>query len=300
LNASSAKVSTDRAVIGDTLDHLLRDPPDAVVPGEVLVLLGVPTPVDDVAGVRLVDLPGVSAHQPVVGLFDLPALVDLLVEDPELVADPVSDRRSFERRQRVEIAGGQPAEAAVAQSGFLLARHDLVQLLAQRRQRLAGLGLDAEVQQVVAELRAHQELGRQVTGHLAGLFEPVLGGRHPALLHPVAHRERQSAVVVLCGQCGGGPGDREREVVADPTAQRVGRQTGAAVLVDGGRRRCCGVEISHVHHVGHGLLPVSGQLRQDAVSHHRVSARRDVRVPHVNYRSSADVVRVERGYPRKA
>ena len=34
-----------------------------------------------------------------VGELDLPPLVDLLVEDPELVTDPVADRRHLERRQ---------------------------------------------------------------------------------------------------------------------------------------------------------------------------------------------------------
>jgi len=42
-------------------------------------------------GVR--DFPGVAQAQPAVEHLDLPAVVDLLVEDAELVADAVADGR---------------------------------------------------------------------------------------------------------------------------------------------------------------------------------------------------------------
>ena len=109
--------------------------------------------------------------QPVVGLLDLPAVVDLLVEDAEFVADAVADRRPLEGGQRVEVARGESAEAAVTQTRFLLARQHRVEILAHRRQRFPCRPLHAEVQQVVAQLRTHQEFGRQVAGDLAAEIE---------------------------------------------------------------------------------------------------------------------------------
>ena len=52
-----------------------------------------------------------------VGLFDLEAVLDLLPENAVLVAQPVADRRNLQRGQRVDEAGRQPAQAAVAQTG---------------------------------------------------------------------------------------------------------------------------------------------------------------------------------------
>jgi hypothetical protein len=44
-------------------------------------------------------LPRVSVDQPVVCLLDLPALLDLLLEDPELIADAVADGRALQGGQ---------------------------------------------------------------------------------------------------------------------------------------------------------------------------------------------------------
>jgi hypothetical protein len=46
----------------------------------------------------------------------LPAIADLLVEDPEFVADSVADRRDLKRRERIEVAGREPPEAAAAEA----------------------------------------------------------------------------------------------------------------------------------------------------------------------------------------
>ena len=62
-------------------------------------------------------LPGVGMAQPVVRVLDLAAVVDLLAEHAVLVAQAVADGRDLQRGQRVDEAGGQPAEAAVAQAG---------------------------------------------------------------------------------------------------------------------------------------------------------------------------------------
>jgi len=220
------------------------------------VVLGVAAPLDEVVHVGFGDLPRVPVGKPVVGLLDLPAVVDLLVEDAELVADAVADGRTLEGGQRVEIARGQPAKAAVAQPGLLLACEHAVEVLPQRRQRLAGRVLDAEVQQVAAELRPHQEFGRQVAGHLPTEIERCLRGRHPVVLHAVANGQRSGPVVVLRPQGRSGPTDGVAQVVDDAPSQCIGGQPGAAALVGGGvgvlddvghRRSVAGVGVRKVN-----------------------------------------------------
>jgi hypothetical protein len=71
--------------------------------------------------------------------------VDLLIENAEFVADAVPDRRTLQGGQRVEIAGREPAQAAVAQPRLLFGRKDRVEVLAQRRERRSGLLLDPEI-----------------------------------------------------------------------------------------------------------------------------------------------------------
>jgi hypothetical protein len=56
----------------------------------------------------------------------LPAVAQLLVENAVLVADPVSQGGNLQGCQKVEVAGGEPVEAAVAEPGFgFLGKHRL-------------------------------------------------------------------------------------------------------------------------------------------------------------------------------
>ena len=81
--------------------------------------------------VRPRDLPRVRAAQPVVRLLVLPAVLDRLAEDAVLVAQPVAHGRELQRRHRVEEAGRQPPEPAVAQAGvgLLLEQLEPVEVL---------------------------------------------------------------------------------------------------------------------------------------------------------------------------
>jgi hypothetical protein len=82
--------------------------------------------------VRAGHLPRIGAPQPVVGLLDLPAVPQRLLEDPVLVAQPVAHGGELQRRQRIQEAGGETAQSAVAQAGvgLLLQQSQPVELLA--------------------------------------------------------------------------------------------------------------------------------------------------------------------------
>ena len=71
------------------------------------------------------DFPRVGPGEPVVRLFVLPAVADGLPEDAVLVAQSVAHARNAERGHRIEETRGQPAQAAVAQTGVRLLLDDL-------------------------------------------------------------------------------------------------------------------------------------------------------------------------------
>ena len=223
-------VTLDRGVVGDALDAPAGHPPDAVAAGVVGVVLGVAAPLDEVVHVGFGDLPRVSVGQPVVGLLDLPAVVDLLVEDAELVADAVADGRPLEGGQRVEVARGEPAEAAVAQSRFLLAGQHLVEVLA--RAARAPCGPRPRSRGSAGCCPAADPSGTRPTGSRS----PCGRGRATSAWMPPGcpacgrARPAQRPVVVLGPQGGGGPADRIAQVVDDAPLQRMGGQTRSTAL----------------------------------------------------------------------
>ncbi len=120
---------------------------------------------------------------------------DVLREHAVLVADAVAEGGQAERRHRVEEAGRQPPQAAVAQRrvGFLLL-HVLEPPRVGRHGR-GGVAAQVERRQRVAEAAADQELHRQVIdaarlgGALRGLgLDPALGQLLPRHLGDGAHQ----------------------------------------------------------------------------------------------------------------
>ena len=98
-------VAGHRDIARDPLDPVRRQPAHAHAPVRARVELGVPAEAHVPADLGPHDLPGVALLEPLVRGLDLPTVADLLVEDPELVADSVADGRNLERRERIEIAG---------------------------------------------------------------------------------------------------------------------------------------------------------------------------------------------------
>jgi len=156
-----------------------RGPGHALAAVGAGVVLGVAADPDGVLDLVAADLPRVAEPQPAVDALVLPAVADLLIEDAELVADAVADRRQLEGGQRVEEAGGEPAEATVAEAGLLLVLDQLVVRQPEVGQRRPQRGLDAEGQDVVAELRAEQVLGGQVDDGAVVALEEGAGRPHP-------------------------------------------------------------------------------------------------------------------------
>src|SRR5215472_2400489 len=186
-----------RNVTGDALHASRRNPSHPIAPLRVRVGLRATTEGYIRGDIVVDDLPRVAHLQPLVGDLDLSAVAKLLLEHAEFVVDTVTDRRYLERRQRIETAGREPSQAAVAETGLGLEREQRIEILVERRHGLAGVGLNAEVDEVVAELRADEELRRQVD---RDLHLPLFVGAHRTLharQHTVAHAVRQRHVPIV-------------------------------------------------------------------------------------------------------
>ena len=125
------------------------------------------------------------------GLLPLPAVLDRLPEHAVLVAEPVAHGGQLHRRHRVEEAGREPPEAAVAEAGvgLLLEEAEPVEVLL--RDDLLRDRIEQQVHDVVRERAADQELHRQVVDALRVLALVGLLGAHPSLGQDVAHRARE-------------------------------------------------------------------------------------------------------------
>src|SRR5690606_35641115 len=136
-------VTRDRHVVGDA-EHGVVGAPDTAV-AAVLARdhhrRAAETDLDRVFGAR--HLPGVAEAEPLVGPLDLLAVADGLLEDPELVADPVALAGKAQRGHGLEEACGETPEAPVAEPGLRLLIEQIVEVDAELPQDLAVGALDA-------------------------------------------------------------------------------------------------------------------------------------------------------------
>ena len=190
----------DRSVVGHGPDFPGVDPACAHPAVRVGHVLAAPVEPHRKDGVGAGNLPGISVPQPVVGGLDLGAVDDLLLEDAVLVADAVAVEGQSEGRRRIQDAGGEAPEAAIAEARvplLLLQRLEVVTELAQGLDmRVTG----AEIHHVVLERAPHKEFEGQVVDALR--VRLVIGALRlePPLHQAVAHRvgDRHVGVEVAC------------------------------------------------------------------------------------------------------
>ena len=182
------------------------------------------------------ELPGVAVIEPGLGQLDLPAVGDLLAEHAVDIADAVAMRRHVDRRHALHEAGGEPAEAAIAERRIRLERGDDVDVDAERRQRLAHgcpAGRDWR--------RRRASGGRSGTPATDSRRAFPAGRRPPWSTHPVvddavAHDLDRGGQPVVLG--------RDRRVLADPVFAGPSRSSAASVLGSGFSRMALGVRMS--------------------------------------------------------
>ena len=182
-------VARDQHVAGLAAHHLPRHPAGPQPALVVVHGLGVPVKPDDLEVIGSGELPRVAVEGPVVGKLDLMAILEGLLEDPELIPDAVAHRRQVQGGQRIQQAGGQPAQAPVPQPGLYV---EIVQFPGGEpgsghgpAGQLGGPG----IQRVLAQLASEHVLRRQVIDELR-VGRIVRPGRpRPAVSQTVADRD---------------------------------------------------------------------------------------------------------------
>ena len=152
------------------------------------------------AGVALLHLPHAAVLQPVVGQLHLVAVHDLLAEQAVLVADGAAHRGHIQRRQRIQEAGGQTPQTAVAQARIGLLLGDGVKGDVQLLERLLVVAGAHQVQYVVVQRAAHQKLHGQVVDAARLLLVAQVARLHEFIHDLIADGQRDSLVDLLLGR----------------------------------------------------------------------------------------------------
>ena len=168
-------VAGHRNVVGNADQFLPAHPARDVVAAVVEDVLDVAIDLDLGGVLGPDDLPRRSVLHPCVGKLDLVAIAKFLLEEPVLVMDSVADGRKIQRRQRVEEAGGETAEAAVAQPHVVFLMAKLLVVQTQFLERVHHVVVDARAVEAVGKEPPHQKLERKIVDPLDVLV--VMHGR---------------------------------------------------------------------------------------------------------------------------
>ena len=223
-------IAGDRRVVGDPHHHLIRDPPDLIASPLVVVGLGPAAELHRKRDLGPGDCPGIAESQPFVGPFDLPAVPDLLIEDPELIPDAITDGGNLQRGQRFEKTRRQPTEASVAQAGLFLLVEKGREIEPQLLHGRMGLVVNPQIQKVDSELGPEEELGRQVTDGSAPLQPIRLGRSHPPLQDPITDSVGEREVAVVERRHGRKSADGVEQAVGKCALERLDRRAVADVV----------------------------------------------------------------------
>ena len=101
--------------------------------------------------------PRVAVLEPVIRRLFLPAVNDVLLKHPVVIADTVTTARQAQRRQRVEETGGQAPKTAIAQPRVILFVNQLFKVQPHLFQRAVHIFVDAQRQQGVRKRTANQK-----------------------------------------------------------------------------------------------------------------------------------------------
>ena len=130
---------------------------------------------------RTTKLERVTVSQPVVRHLTLVAILDLLLEHTILVADATAACPVVERCEGIQEAGGETTETTVSECPVRLSLLECIEIQSQLLDRLLQLLMTGQIQDVVAECTAHQELHGEVVHALRVLLLCSLLGLHPVV-----------------------------------------------------------------------------------------------------------------------
>ena len=224
-----AAIAGDQQVVADGPDVLRVDP--FVAHAALLVARGLAVTAEAhaIAHAAVAAFPEVVKAEPGAGDLALCAVfADDLREDAVVVADAVAGRGIAERRERIEEARSEPAQAAVAETGIFFFGGDAIQIVAERLERLAHFFEHAvlERRKRIDETAPEQELHRQVADALHARARHARAGCDPALRELFANGDRERVVDVAPRGAGERFAERTLQPIDDGVAHRAGAQHG--------------------------------------------------------------------------
>ena len=128
---------------------------------------------DVLGGFLVADDEGVALLHPGVGMLVLEAVVDRLLEEPVAVEDSVARHREVHRRAGIQETCGQAAQAAVAQGGVGFGLEDVAEALAVGFEGGAGVVEHPQIDEIVEQGAAFEELRGKVGRLPAGFVGTV-------------------------------------------------------------------------------------------------------------------------------
>ena len=163
-------IADDRHIVGHSHDceRILID--DLKRPIVHLLHIGIAVELDIDGLIRFAILPGETILEPVIRDLNLVAVDDLLLEEAVLVTDAAAMSRQTVRRHRVDEAGREASEAAVAKTGIRLLLIRLTQVDLETSEHILYSILDAEVHEVRLQQAADQELDGEIVDLLLSPF----------------------------------------------------------------------------------------------------------------------------------
>ena len=187
------------------------------------VVLDPATELDGEGDLRTGEFPRVAQLEPVIGLLDLVTVVDRLGEHAVVVADAVAEAGQTGGGHRIQEAGSQAAQAAVAQTriGFFLA--GLFQIDAAFGQGRGQLVVQVDGHQAVGQRATDQEFHREVVDALDLLAILLARGLDPVLDLLVTSQAGQRGVPV-CLRGG-------LRILADGVEEAVGHVAAQGLVV---------------------------------------------------------------------
>jgi len=121
-----AAPADDWGIVGDRLNGFRRMPDRAIAPLG-FGMFDAAAEMDVVDHLRPLEFPGVAAGEPFVGIFLLPAVLDDLAEQAEIIADAIADRGDRQCRHTLHETCGEPAKTAIAERRIRFASAQLGQ-----------------------------------------------------------------------------------------------------------------------------------------------------------------------------
>ena len=159
---------------------------------EMAVMPEFPKGTAKVDGLRLVGLgqqPSGANTLPVIRQLHLLTFHDLLLENTQLIADGVAGSWDVQRGHGVQIAGGQAAQTAVAQTCVRFQLKQVAGLEAQVAQSLLQFGQHAQIVSVFHQAPAHEKFQREIVDLLFLLLFCFLGGLYAPEGHHIPQHQ---------------------------------------------------------------------------------------------------------------